>query len=142
MASYAAYGTLLKIGDGGSPESFTNIAEVTSITGPSLALDTYETTNHLSTGGWEEFVAGILRTGEVSFDLNYDPAGATHDAGTGLINDMENRTARNFQLVFSDTGSTTWSFTAYVTGFEPSAPVDDKLSASCTLKVTGQPTLA
>jgi len=58
------------------------------------------------------------------------------------LKDLKNRTKRNFQLVFPDVGATTWAFAAYVTGFEPSAPVDDLLGASVTLKITGQPTLA
>lgn len=139
----SAFGTLLKIGDGGSPtESFTIIAEVTNIGGPSLSLDQIEITHHSSTGGWKEFIGGLLDGGEVSFDINYDPVGATHDATTGLIADIVARTKRNFQLVFPDTGNTTWSFTALVTKFEPSEPVGDKLAASVTLKVSGQPTLA
>jgi len=138
----SAFGTLLKIGDGGDPETFTTIAEVSSISGPGLSLDTIDVTHHSSTAGWREFVGGLLDAGEVSFDINYTPTDATHDASTGLIKDMVDRTVRNFQLVFPDTGNTTWSFSALVTGFEPSEPIDDKLAASVTLKLTGQPTLA
>jgi predicted secreted protein len=138
----SAFGTFLKIGDGATSETFTTIAEVVTITGPSLAMDPLEMTNHDSAGQWEEFIGGTLRSGEVSFDINYIPTAGTHDATTGLLNDLENRTFRNFQLVFSDTGGTTWSFSAFVTGFEPSAPFDDKLAASVTLKLSGQPTLA
>ena len=58
------------------------------------------------------------------------------------IEDMVNRTRRNFQLIFSDTGATTWAFAALVTGFKPSAAVEDELLAEVTLQVTGQPTLA
>lgn len=139
----SAFGTLLKSGDGASPtESFTTIAEVTNIGGPNLSLDAIETTSHSSIGGWKEFIGGLLDGGEVSLEINYDPVGATHDASTGLIYDMINRTVRNFELVFPDTGNTTWSFSALVKAFEPSEPVDDKLTASVTLKVSGQPTLA
>ena len=138
----SAFGTLLKIGDGGSPESFTTVAEVSSIGGPTLSLDPIDVTSHDSTGGWRQFVGGLLDGGEVSLEINYDPVGATHDASTGLIADMVARTLRNFQLVFPDTGNTTWTFAALITAFEPSEPIDDKLSASVTLKVSGQPTLA
>ena len=138
----SAFGTLLKIGDGAASESFTTIAEVSNIGGPGLGLDPIDITNHSSTGGWKEFVGGLLDGGEVSLDINYDPTHATHDASTGLIKDMTDRTVRNFQLVFPDTSSTTWTFAALVTAFETSEPVDDKLAASVTLKVSGQPTLA
>ncbi len=138
----SAFGTLLKIGDGGDPETFTTIAEVSNISGPGLSLDTIDVTHHSSTAGWREFVGGLLDAGEVSFDINYLPTDATHDASTGLIKDMTDRTVRNFQLVFPDASNTTWSFSALVTGFEPSEPIDDKLAASVSLKLTGQPTLA
>lgn len=138
----SAFGTLLKIGDGATSETFTTIAEVIGITGPALSTDTIDMTNHSSPGNYEEFVGGTLRSGEVTFDVNYIPTHATHDASTGLLADYEARTVRNFQLVFPDTGTTTWAFAAVVTGFEPAAPHDDKLSASVTLKVSGQPTLA
>lgn len=138
----SSFGTLLKLGDGGSPEQFTTIAEVKDISGPALALDTEDATSHSSTGGWEEVVPTVLRSGEVTFDLNFAPTHATHNPATGLIADMVNRVRRDFQLVFPDAGHTTWQFSAYVTGFEPSAPVAGVLGAAVTLKVTGQPTLA
>ena len=137
----ASYGTLLKIGDGGETESFTTIAGVRDISGPALGLDTEESTDHDSTDGVEEYVATIRRTGEVSFEINYEPAESTHDAGTGLIKDMTDRTLRNFQLVFTDDASSTWEFSAFVTAFEPSAPVAGLLAASVTLRPSGAPTL-
>ena len=112
------------------------------ISGPSLALDTEEVTSHDSTGGWEEFVGTILRSGEVSFDLNFLPANATQSYAAGLIADMVARTRRNFQLIFTNPGVTTWTFAAFVTAFEPSAPVAGALTASASLKITGQPVLA
>lgn len=141
-SAVAAIGTLLKIGDGGGSEVFTTIFEVMDISGPGLARDTLEVTNHSSPGSWEEFIAGVKRSGEVTFDVNYLPTTATHNATTGLIADMNNGTKRNFQLVFPNAGNTTWAFTALVNGFEPAAPVADVLRASVTLKLTGQPTLA
>ena len=137
----AAFGTLLKIGDGATPEDFTPIEEVVNITGPGLSTDPIDMTHQGSPGKCKEFIAGLKDGGEVTFDLNYIPTAVTHNATAGLINDWENGTKRNFQLVFPDIGNTTWAVTALVTGFEPSAPVEDKLAASVTLKVSGQPTL-
>ncbi len=142
MAKYASFGTLLKIGDGGGTETFTTIAQVQDITGPSLTQRTAEVTNHSSTAGYSEFVGTVLDGGEVAFDVVFDPADDTQDYGAGLIGDLEGKTARNFQVVWPDTANTTWSFTALVTSVEPNAPVDGALTASCTLLITGQPTLA
>lgn len=137
----AGYGVLLKIGDGATSEAFTTIAEVKDIEGPELELEAKEVTSHDS-GGWREFIGTLLSAGEVSFDLNFIPTHATHSYSAGLIKDMVNRTRRNFKLVFSDTGATTWTFAALVTGVKPSGPVEDELQAEVKLTVTGQPTLA
>ncbi len=135
MAKYSAYGTLLKRGA-------TTIAQITNISGPGLSLDTEDVTSHDSTGAWEEVVATILRSGEIGVDLVYDPNAATHkNSAGGLINDMVSRTSTTFSIVFPSSPTVTWTFTAYVTGFEPSSPVDGSLTAAAKLKITGQPTL-
>lgn len=137
-----AHGTLLKIGDGGGSETFTTIAEVTDISGPGLSLDANEVTSHSSSSHYRERIGGLLDGGSVRFSINYVPTAGTHDATTGLIRDMKNRTVRNFQLVFTDGGGTTWTFAALVTSFEPSEPIDDALTADVELMLTGVPTLA
>jgi len=140
MTKYAGYGALFYIGTSGGG---TAVAAVSNISGPGLSLDTEDVTSHDSTGAWEEVVATILRSGEITLDLVYDPAGATHkNASGGLLYNMIQRTSATYTLVFPDTASTEWVFTAFVTGFEPSAPVDGALTASVTLKPTGQPTIA
>jgi len=142
MTNYSSFGTLLKIGDGGATEAFTTIAGVRDISGPGIKQRTAEVTNHSSTGGYAEYVGTILEGGEVSFELVFDPADNTQDYGNGLLGDLVGRTVRNFNLVFPDTGATTWAFAALVTEFEPKEPVDGALTANCTLMITGQPTLA
>jgi hypothetical protein len=137
----AAYGVLLKIGNGATSETFTTIAEVRDIEGPELELETKDVTSHDS-GGWKEHIGTLLSGGEVSFDLNFIPQNATQGYDGGLLEDMVNRTKRNFKLVFPDSPATEWAFAALVTGFSPSAGVGDELKADVTLLISGQPTLA
>lgn len=135
MGKNAGFGTLLKRGA-------VTVAYVTNISGPGLSLDTEDVTSHDSTEAWEEVVATILRSGEITIDLEYDPNHATHkNASGGLLYDMTTRTSTTFSIVFPSSPTVTWSFTAFVTGFEPSAPVDGALTASVTMKITGKPTL-
>jgi len=136
MAKYSAFGCALKRGA-------TAIANVTNISGPGLSLDTEDVTSHDSTGGWEEVVGTILRSGEVTLDIVYDPDNATHKyASAGLLHDLVSRTAQTYNLYFSDSTPATWSFSALVTGFQPGMPVNGALTASVTLKPTGAVTLA
>lgn len=120
-------------------ETLAAVAYISNIDGPSLSADTEDVTTHDSTGAWEEHVVTILRTGELSLDIVYDPAESTHDASTGLIQFLESRAPVGFEVVFPDT--TAWAFAAFVNGFEPSAPHDGALTAAVKMKITGVPIL-
>ena len=132
----SSHGTLLKKGDGGDPEAFATVAEVLDISGPEETTETEDATNHGS-NGWEEVITTIQVAGEVSFDVNYVPGDATHDASTGLIADKRNKTLRNWKIVMPDAGNTTENFAAYVTKVGRTRNVRGKLTGSFTLKITG-----
>lgn len=130
MTKYSAYGVALIHG-------ITEIAQIRSMSGPSLTLDTVDVTSH-DGDGWEEHLPTILRSGTVTFELLFDPDDASH---AGLLTEMIGREAEAFEVWFPDDAFTAWGFFAYVTGFSPSAPVEDALTGSVTLKLTGEPTL-
>lgn len=135
----AAYGVLLKLGNAGSPETFTTLAEVKSISGPNMSTDVIDVTTHSSAaiGAGREKLASLIDWGEITFDLNFIPSNAQHIAVRKI---MEDRSKRNFQIVFPDQASTTWQANCYVTSFECDMPVDDVLGASLTLTITTKPT--
>jgi len=138
MAKYDAYGTELYRGTS-SGDAY---GQVVSLTGPGLSADVIDVTAHDSTSAWEEAVVGVLRSGEITMDIVWDPADAFYkNAGTGLLADFVARASITLTLVFSDSATTEWTFSAFVTGFEPSAPVDGFLGASVTFKLTGALTL-
>ena len=136
----ASYRTLLKMGDGATPEVFATIAEVKDIKGPKMKADTEDATSHDSTDGWKEFIPTLIEGGEVTFDIQFVPTGATHSYVAGLAKLLVDRTLRNFQLVFPD--ATTWVLPAYVTGFEPENTLKGISKADITLQISGKPTLA
>jgi hypothetical protein len=129
------FGALLK-------RAGSTIAEVQNFTGPSLALGTAESTHMGSTSGFREFIATVKDAGEITADISFLPVHATQSYAAGLIKDLYDGTSQTFTIVWTDSGATTWSFTAWVTRFVPTAPVDGRLTASVTLKLTGVPTLA
>src|SRR5512139_478240 len=134
---FAAYGTLLKIGNGGgTAETFATIAEVGDIDGPSMSVNTIDMTNHSSPGARMEFKAGLIDSGEISFPINFIPTDDTHDDVVGIQKVMNDRDTWNWQMVFPDTSTVT--FAAMVTAFGIKAPVAGKLSADVTLKISGQ----
>ena len=138
----AAFGTLIKRGDGGSPESFTTIAEVVNITGPTMKVKTVDVTNHTSPGAVQQDVVTTIDPGTIKLTINWIPDNATQSYAAGLLKDMMGRTARNFQLIFPNVAATTWLLPCYVTGFDNKAPVEGKLEADIELNIYAQPTLA
>lgn len=137
MAGIDGFGTILKRGDGETPEVFTAIANLTTVDDGGRVRNTIDVTAHDSPNQYMEFVGGLIDPGEVTVDINYDPA--VHDV---LEADLEDTDPRNYQIVFPDTAETTFSFAAVMTGFSKSAPYDDKLSGSLTFKVSGKPSIA
>lgn len=139
----AAMGLVFKMGDGGSPsETFTAIAEVRDFNGPGLSTDVIDVTPHSTSSNFRRKIPGLQDGGEVTFDLNFIPTAATHkdDAG-GLLDAWKNQLVRNFQILWPDSGQTTWTIRGFVSGFEPSASVEGELTASVTITVDGEPTL-
>lgn len=134
-----AFGTALQRSDMTSSPTFTEVANVTSISGPSLSREAYETTAHDQTDAYREFIGGLKDGGEVSLELDFDFGEGTHDNSTGLISDLDDTTNRDYKLVFPDTSE--FAFEAILTGLEFDAPVDGKLTASATFKISGKPEL-
>lgn len=136
-----AQGTLLQRGDGASPEVFTTVAEVGSISGPSLTADLIDVTNHSSPSRFREYIQGLKDGGELTFDLNYQPTEATHNNATGVLGDWNTGARKNYRLRFPTTPTVDWLLPIIVTNFEMNADVAEQLKASVTMKVVSAPTL-
>ena len=134
-----AFGTQFLMGDGATPEVFAAVAELTDISGPSFSKDTIETTNHGSTDGFREYISGLKDGGEVNLTLNFLPQGATHGYDSGLLSQLVDDEVHNYKIILTDEDATTITFSAIVTSFDIAEPIDDKLSAEVTLKLTGVP---
>lgn len=131
--SILTQGSVIKRGDGGSPEVFTAITQATTISGPGGQSSEINVSTLDSTA--MEFRMGLQDNGQLTFDVIFDPADAQQ---TGLRTDRTNQTLRNFQVVMPDT--TTLSFAANVMGFVWNAAGDDVWKSSVTLRVSGEVT--
>lgn len=140
MPGRDAFGTQFRRGNGATPtEVFTTIANVTSISGPERSRDTIEVTSHDSPDQWKEFIGGLKDGGELSLDINYDPAETTHD----LDDDFDDVDPRSYKIVIlpGTDDEHTWSIKGILTNLSDEFPSDDKMARTMTVKVTGKPTL-
>lgn len=129
------YGTLLKKGDGGSPETFATVVEVTEFNPPEITLKTEDATSHDS-GGWEELIGTLLKGEPFNAKVNWRPTDPTHDETTGLFSAILNRTKGNWQVVLPGAVKT-YQFAALLTKFKGVTPVDGKLEAEVEISPSG-----
>lgn len=130
-----ALGTKLQIGD----TTPVTVAGLTSIGGLELSADTIDTTTLDSDGGYREFIAGFKDAGEVSLEGYLET-----ETGKGqkeLYDLFESGTVEKFVIQFPAETKTSWEFSGVVTGFSTSADLEDPLSFSASIKVSGKPTL-
>ena len=139
MASnaFSGVGTKFQRGNGSSStETFDDIAEVNSISGPNMSRDTIDVTSLDSSGGYREFIAGFRDGGEVTLEMNFSLA--TYDL---MKDDFEQSDTWNYRIILPDTGATQFDFAGLVTSLGIAVPMDDKVTSSVTIKVSGQVTL-
>ena len=135
-------GTLLKMGDGASPEVFTAIAELANIDPPELNRNEIDVSIHNE--GEESILTGMLRQGKINLVVNYLPGNATHNAATGLLSKIDGNTKQNYRIVWpASAGASYWEFPAYVTNFKPTGGgLDVARQANISLRIAGPITLS
>jgi len=122
--------------EGATPGTFTDIAQVASITPPQLEADDVEIGDLGITDGYKKYLPGLLDAGEVSLTLNFDSANTGHQ---DLLSDFNSRTTKNYKIVLPDGGE--WAFSGYVKGYAPQEISEgDPIQVEVTIKVTGKPT--
>jgi len=105
-------------------------AQILDVTPPGMSRESIDVT-HQGTTGQKIFTPGDLYDpGELSFDIHFNP-----DTTPPVGSAAETITIRY------PSGST-WQFTGFCTGYAPSAPLEDKMTGTVTVKVTGAITIA
>lgn len=113
MTTYQTQGTTIARGNGAGPEVFTNISQVTKISGIGSERNNIEVTNLSSTA--REYQESIKDGGEITLEIQFDPDDATHQ---GLKTDHDNNTLRNFKVTLTDDLPSTWTFAARVRSYK------------------------
>lgn len=137
-SAHSAQGMTIHISSSVSPDSFVAIPDVVGIDGPSGSATIIDATDLDSTA--REKVMGLMDEGQVTLNINYRPDQTAHEL---LRAQRAAKALCLFKITFTDSApATTYTFSAYVTGFNVSGSVDNLVKASVTIEITGPITKA
>lgn len=102
-------------------------AEILDVSPPGASRESIQT-SHMGTTAAHTFTpADLVDWGEMTVEMGFLPSTAPPMTGV----------AESITITFPNSGAAVWTFTGFMTGFEPSAPLEDRMTASATIKVTG-----
>lgn len=119
----------------GSSGTFTEIAEVINVTPGEATADRIDATHMQSPGRRREYISGLIDNGEASFEINWVPGSATDEFLRGLFESGE---VRDHQIEFPN--GVTVTYDASIIGFSKAIPIDDRMTATITIAVSGDET--
>jgi len=135
-------GSKLKLGNGGSPESFTAVAELLTLKEGSTKIDLTDVTNldSPSSNGliYREKITGLADGGEIDFTYNYIPSSTSQNSLRSAIDGNPH----NFRIVLPIDPATGVSFgyvsfAAYVILDDHDLPIDKQMVGTGKLSITG-----
>jgi len=107
------------------------LAEIISVDGPDVSREAIDTTHMGTSNGRMTYIpSDLIGGGTVSVELAYVPSTAPPITSS----------ASAVAITYPDGG--TCSFDGFLTSFSVSVPIDDRMTATAEIKVTGAVTIA
>lgn len=135
------YGTTYEIWDASlTTPAFVEVAEVINVTPGEAAADRIDATHMQSPGRRREYISGLIDNGEATFEINYIPGSATDILLRTLF---ESGDTVEHRITFpAPTGDPrpTVTYDASIIGYSKAIPIDDRMTATITVAVSGAET--
>ena len=118
---------MAKLGNGTTLTMSGFTANIVSIDGPDVVRDAIQT-SHMGTTDYHTFIpASLVDGGSLDVEIQYDNTSTVPITGA----------ATTVTIVWGGGGGRQWVFSGFVTGLNPSAAIDEVMTATVTIKVTG-----
>jgi predicted secreted protein len=120
--------------------TLTELGEITGVSLPNPQLDDVDATHFASPDRRREYIAGLIEDGEGTFEMNYVANSTTDALIRAAISDG---VTRSYRIILPD-GGTGWKIDGdcIVKGYERNVPIDDRMTATLTVRFTGASTEA
>jgi len=92
-----------------------------------------EVTHLGSSGGYQEFIAGLRDPGTVDLTLNFTRA--TYEI---LKADFESDSPGEYEIILPDIENTSLNFVGFITELPIDVPVSDRITCNVSIRVSGQ----
>ena len=135
-----AINTILQVGAGNSPETFTTVAFCNGFTGPSIQGTVVDVTSMSGGNAWRQKIVTLLEGGTIAFDAFWQPMNQSHQnlltlfshRGQGLPG-----VPIDFRMIFPDQDATVYSFQGFINKVAITSKVADVLRAAVEITITG-----
>lgn len=126
------YGAIFKLHNG---TILTALGEITAISIPASETAEVEATHFASPNRRREYISGLIEDGEGTFEMNLEPGSATDI----LIRAAQSAGDTRAYEITIPKPSGTWviSGSCIVRRYERNVPIDDKMTATMTVRFTG-----
>lgn len=126
------YGSVLELADIATPTTREYIGEVSNFTLPSASTDQVDVTHMQSPNKSREFIDGLTDHGEFGCEMNYVP-------GSQADLRMLAAKGKRKRIYITFPNGVQVAFTGTRQSYEKTAATDDKMTASASFKVSGEP---
>ena len=107
------------------------LGEILSIEPPNPSREVIDTSHMASANNARTFKPGdLVDWGELTAEISFHPSESPPITGA------------EEQVVITFPDTTTWTFQGFMSAYEPSVPLEDKMTATVTIKVSGPVTIA
>ena len=103
-------------------------AEIIGVTLPDQTREKIDTSHTATASGRKTYIpSDLIDGGELEVEINFNPATTIPVAAA----------AETWTLTFGDTGATTWAFSGFIISAGGEAPLEDRMTATITLAISG-----
>jgi len=107
------------------------LCEVLDVTPPGAKRESIPSSHMLTVNDHTFKPAKLVDRGELKVDIAFNPA----------TEPPIDEAPETIVITFPDSSNTTWTFTGFMMAYEPKDPLEDRATASVTIKVTGGVTI-